>query len=86
MKSPETTLPRSGMIGMLGVSVSYILSNVAYLLLFPLQKIVSTNTIAMVSNEYFTVRHWELVISWYFKVYTGSFLVIPCISKFEYKN
>ena len=48
LKTPERTLPLGGFIGLTGVTLSYFLCNVAYLMMFSLHQIVDTNTIAMV--------------------------------------
>ena len=50
LKTPETTLPLGGFIGLVGVTLSYFLCNVAYLMLFNVEQIANTDTIAMVNR------------------------------------
>ena len=49
LKEPEKTLPWGGFIGLLAVSMSYLLANVTYLMLFSVPQIMESSTIAMVS-------------------------------------
>ncbi|KAL5247807.1 hypothetical protein ACHWQZ_G019633 [Mnemiopsis leidyi] len=63
LKTPERTLPIGGLVGLLGVSVSYFLCNLAYLMMFSLTQIVQTNTIAMDSGFAAFGRPGEIIMS-----------------------
>ncbi|XP_063692980.1 cystine/glutamate transporter-like isoform X2 [Bolinopsis microptera] len=63
LKTPEKTLPLGGFIGLTGVTLSYFLCNVAYLMMFSLHQIVDTNTIAMDSGFIAFGRAGEITMS-----------------------
>ena len=75
LKTPEKTLPLGGFIGLVGVTLSYFLCNVAYLMLFNVQQITQTNTIAMVRNS--------LLLSFFTSFFLYFFLSVYC-SKFSF--
>ncbi|KAL5252280.1 hypothetical protein ACHWQZ_G015154 [Mnemiopsis leidyi] len=60
LKSPTKTLPRAGMLGVTAVTVSYILANISYLLLFNVSGIIDSKTIAMDSGYLAFGRAGEL--------------------------
>ncbi|KAL5247806.1 hypothetical protein ACHWQZ_G019632 [Mnemiopsis leidyi] len=63
LKTPETTLPLGGFIGLVGVTLSYFLCNVAYLMLFNVEQIANTDTIAMDSGYIAFGRPGEIIMS-----------------------
>lgn len=62
LKRPEVTLPMGGLLGLTGVTVSYVLANVSYLIMFSMAGLSSSSTIAMDSGRLAFGRVGELIM------------------------
>jgi len=62
LKEPEKTMPWGGFCGLLAVSISYVLANVTYLMLFSVPQIMESSTIAMDCGYRVYGRVGELVM------------------------
>lgn len=62
LKSPTTTLPRGGFLGMAAVTLAYILANISYLMMFSVSGIIDSKTIAMDSGHLAFGKVGELIM------------------------